>query len=114
MFGAFTMVFFIGREDKEVIHVNGKPFFSDHVMERVIHEVLEGSGRVGKTKEHDGGFKEAFVGSKGSFLLMTIFDADIVVPPADVKLGEEFSVFELVNEVGDEREGIGVPDDVSV
>ena len=41
---------------------------------------------------------------------MSILDVDIVVPPLNVKLGEMFHIFELVNEVGDEREGVGILD----
>ena len=45
---------------------------------------------------------------EGGFPLVTIFDANIVVPPADVKLSKQFGVFEFVDEVGDEGEWIGV------
>ena len=48
------------------------------------------------------------MGDEGGLPLVTIFDANVVVPPADVKLSEQFGVFEFVDEVGDEGEWIGV------
>ena len=39
---------------------------------------------------------------------MAIFDADIVISSADIKLGEEFGVFEFVDEVRDEGKWVGV------
>ena len=47
----------IGRVDKEVIHVDDEPSFSDHITERVVHKSLEGSGRVGEPEKHDCGFE---------------------------------------------------------
>ena len=41
VFGTFTMGFFVRGEDKEVIHIDDKPSFCDHVSEGVIHEPLE-------------------------------------------------------------------------
>ncbi len=50
--------------------------------------VLEGGGRVGESEEYDSGFKQPSVGPEGCFPLVAIFDAYIVVPPSNVKLGE--------------------------
>ena len=36
--------------------------------------------------------------------------SDIVIFPADIKLSEEFGIFEFINEVRDKREGIGIMD----
>ena len=48
---------FIGREYEEIIHVDDKPSFSNHIVKEVIHEVL-GCGRgVIETKEHNSGFE---------------------------------------------------------
>ena len=75
--------------DEEIIHIDDKPFFGDHVAEGVIHKSLKSGGGVGKPKEHDGGFKESFVGDEGRFPLVTILDSYVVVPPPDVKLSED-------------------------
>ena len=42
----------IGGKEEEVVHIDDKPPFGNHVMERVIHESLEGSGGVSQAKEH--------------------------------------------------------------
>ena len=55
--GAFSVSFFVRGGDEKVFHVDNKPSFSYHVAEGVIHEVLEGGRRVGKTKEHEVGLK---------------------------------------------------------
>ena len=86
-FDTFFMSSGIGREDKEVIHINDKPSFSDHVSEGVIHESLECGGGVGEAEEHNGRFKEALVGNKSGFPLMSILDADVVVAPSSDVLG---------------------------
>ena len=66
------------------------------------------SGGVAKAKKHDGGFEESFVGDEGRLPLVAILDADVIIPPANVKLGEVASIFQLVHEVGNKREGVGV------
>ena len=54
--------------------------------------MLEGGRGVGETKEHDSRFKEALVGNKGGFPLMSILDTDIVVSPLYIEFGEDFDV----------------------
>ena len=103
-----SMGFFVRGEDKEVIHVDDKPSFCNHVSEGVVHELLECHWGVGESEEHHRWFKEAFMRDEGSLPLVAIFDVHIVVSPADVKLGEQFGIFEFVNEVRDERESVGI------
>ena len=107
-FGAFAVGFFVGGENKEVVHINDKPSLGDHVAERVVHEPLERGGGVGKPEEHHCWFEEAFMCDEGGLPLVAILDADVVVPPADVKLSKQFGVFEFVDEVRDEGEWIGI------
>ena len=92
MLGAFLMEGGVGGEDEEVVHIDDKPPFSDHVTERVVHESLEGSRGVSKTEEHHCGFKQPLMGDEGCLPLVTIFDSYIVAPPSNVKLGENFGV----------------------
>ena len=92
----------VGGGDEEVIHIDDKPSFSDHVSERVVHELLECGGGVAKTKEHDCGFEKSFVGDEGSLPLVAVLDSKIVVPPTNIELGEVASIFQLVHKVGDE------------
>ena len=114
MAGLLSVGLLVQGGDEEVIHVDNQPSFSDHVSEGVIHETLEHSGGVAKAEEHDGGFKEAFVSDEGRLPLVTILDADVVVPLTNIKLGEVASIFQLVHEVGDKREGVGVAGGVFV
>ena len=81
------------------VTVYNKPFFGDHVSEGVIHESLECCRGIGESKEHDCWFKEPFMGDEGSFSLVTIFDADIVIAPSDIEFGKQFGIFELIDEV---------------
>ena len=62
---------------------------------------MEGGGGVTQAKEHYGGFEQSFVGNEGSFPLVSISDADVVVAPSDVKFGEDFGVFYLIDEILD-------------
>ena len=44
MAGLLSVGFWVGGGNEEVIHINDKLSFSDHVSERVIHELLECDG----------------------------------------------------------------------
>ena len=48
------------------------------------------------------------MGDKGGFPLVTVFNVNVVVTPSDVKLGEQLGVFDLIDEVRDEGEGVGI------
>ena len=74
----------------------------------IVHKSLERGGGVGKPEEHYRWFEEAFMCDESGLPLVTVFDADIVVPPADVKLGEQFGIFKFVDEVGNEGKWVGV------
>ena len=104
----------VGGVDEEVIHIDDKPSFGNHVAEGVVHEPLESGGGVGKSEEHDGGFEEPSVGDEGRLPLVTVLDPYVVVSPADIKLGEHFSVSQLVYKVGDERKGVSITNRVFV
>ena len=64
----------------------------------------------GVTKEYDKWFKHAMIGFEGSLPFITRTYVDIIIPPLNVKLGKYVSIFEFVDDVGDEREGILVLD----
>ena len=54
----------------------------------MVHECLECGGCVTESEEHDGWFKEFHGGNEGSLPLVFFSDANVVIPPTDVKLGE--------------------------
>ena len=82
----------VGGIDEEIIHIDDEPSFGNHVTERVVHETLEGGGRVGKPEEHHGRFEKSFMGDKGCFPLVTVFDLHVVIPPPNVELGEDLGI----------------------
>jgi hypothetical protein len=95
-------------EDQEINHVNNKPPFGNHIMEGIIHESLEGGRGIIHAKEHDHRFEEAFMDNEGTFPLISFFDANIVITPLNVKLGEDLSSFEFINEVRDKGKRVGI------
>ena len=46
-FSAFCVGGCIGGIDEEVIHVDDEPAFCNHIVERVVHELLEGGREIG-------------------------------------------------------------------
>ena len=85
-----------------------------HISEQVVYELLEHSGRVADAEEYDNWFKESFVSIEGCLLLVAVFDTNDIVPPTDVKFGEVVSVFQLVHEIRDKEEGVGITDGVFI
>ena len=78
--------------DEEIIHIDDEPSFGNHIVEGVVHKSLKSGRGIGEPKEHDGGFKESFVDDEGCFPLVTILDSYVVVPPPNVKLGEDLGI----------------------
>ena len=56
-FGSFFVEGSVGGVDKEIVHVDNEPSFSDHIVEGVVHEPLKGGRGVGEPEEHDSGFE---------------------------------------------------------
>jgi hypothetical protein len=54
----------------------------------MVHHHLERRGGVSEAKEHNGGFKQAFMREEGRFPFIAWFDTDVVVSPAYVELSE--------------------------
>jgi hypothetical protein len=77
-------------------------------LEDGVHEGLEGSGSVAEAEGHDCRFEEALFAFEGGFPFVALFDADVVVSPADVEFGVIARALEFVNEVRDQRERSGV------
>ena len=54
----------------------------------MVNHHLEGCGRVGKAKEHDGGFEQSLMREEGRFPFVAWFDADVIVSPAYVEFSK--------------------------
>ena len=111
---SFGIGLWIWEGKEEVVYIDNKPSFGNHVSEGVVHESLEYGGGVVKAKEHDCQFEESFVCDEGCLPLMAIFNADIIVPPLNIEFGEMMSIFQLVYEVRYEREGVSIAGGVFV
>ena len=75
-------------EGEEVIHVDDEPSLSNHISEGVQHELLKGGWRIGHAEEHGSWFIESVMSDEGCLSLVSLLDADIVVPPLYIKFGE--------------------------
>ena len=97
--GAFMMEsYIILGVDSRVVHVDLKPFLWKHICEDVVHESLEGGGSVAEPKEHDGGFKESHGGDESGLPLIFLSDANVVIPPTNVKFGEQGGLLHVIDE----------------
>ena len=94
----------------DIIHVYQEPSLSDLLTEDRVHHGLKGSGRVGEAEEHDCGFEQSFVSEEGCLPLITFFDSDIIIAPADVEGCEESAAAEAVDDLQDEWGYIAIPD----
>ena len=54
------------------------------------------------------------MGNEGCLPLVSILDANIVIPPLNIKFGNDLGIFDLVDEVLDKGERVGVFDGVTV
>ena len=75
--------------DTKVIHVDLQPFLSEYVSEDMVHECLECGRCITESKEHDSGFEESRGSDEGSFPLVFLSNANVVVPPTNVEFGEQ-------------------------
>ena len=79
--------------DTQVIHVDLKPFFQDHICEDMIHECLEGRWGVAEAKNHDGGLIEAKGGDKCCFPLIFFSNVNVIITPSYIKLVKRVESF---------------------
>jgi hypothetical protein len=79
---------------------------SDEILEYFVHHGLEGSWAVGEAKVHDQWFEETSICSEGGLPLIALSDADIIVSPSHVELGEVSHALESIDEIVDEGEGV--------
>ncbi|KAG5346735.1 hypothetical protein C0989_000394 [Termitomyces sp. Mn162] len=78
-------------DDKDVVHV----------VEDVVHEVLEGGGGVSHSEGHYKILKEAIAGAKGGLPFMPRGDPDIVVAGAKVDFRVNLGAAKAINKVSD-------------
>ena len=98
----------------QVVHIDLEPSLGDHVGEDVIHECLKGWRGITEAKEHYGGFVESERGDECSLPLVFLPDANIVVAPPDIKLGEQRRVFHIIDQFWDEGKRVSVANGVGI
>ncbi|KAG5348973.1 hypothetical protein C0989_006810 [Termitomyces sp. Mn162] len=81
---------------------------SNKVLEDIVHHHLKGGQAVGESKEHNKRFKQSPVDPEGSLPFVSLVDAHVVVAPLDVQLSEVLCTLEVIDELGDEGEGVAV------
>ena len=80
----------------------------------MIHEHLKSRRSVAEAKEHYGGFKEAERSDEHCFPLVFLPDADVVIAPSNIKLGEQCRVLHIINQLRDEGERVPIADGVGI
>ncbi|KAG5335719.1 hypothetical protein C0989_000561 [Termitomyces sp. Mn162] len=94
--------------DEDVVKVYAHYALHDEVPENVVHHSLEGGGAVGESKEHNKQLEQSSVGLESDLPLVSILDMHIVVAPPDVQFSEVLHTLEVVDELGDEGEGVAI------
>src|SRR3981189_2880864 len=95
-------------KDEDVVEINGDDTLGDEVFKNLIHHRLESRRAVGQSEVHHEQFKQTAISSKRRFPFIAFFYPHIVIPPADVELGEVLCAFKPVDEVVNEGEGIAI------
>ena len=82
------MLFLGNCQNKDIAHVDANYSSIDQIPKELIHHCLKCYHAIAESKEHNEGFKQAPVGTECRFPLVSGFDADIVVSPADIEFAE--------------------------
>ena len=98
----------------QVVHINLEPSFGDHVSENMIHECLKSRRGVAEPEEHYSGFKEAERSDEHCFPLVLLPDANVVITPTNIELGEQCRVLHIIDQLRDEGERIPVANSVGI
>ena len=98
----------------QVVHIDLEPSLGDHVSEDMIHEHLKSQRGIAETKEHYNGFKEAERSDEFCFPLVFLLNANVVIAPSNIKLGEQCGVLHIIDQLRDEGERISVANSVGV
>ena len=83
--------------DAQIIHIDLEPFLRDHVSKDMIHEGLECWRSVAEAEKYDSGFIETKGSNEYGLPLIFFANANIVISPLDIELGEESGIFHVVD-----------------
>ena len=98
----------------QVVHIDFELSLGNHVSKDMIHERLKCRRSITETKEHYGGFKEAEKSDECRFPLVFLPNANVVITPSNIKLGEQCGVLHIINQFWDEGERIPIVNGVGI
>src|SRR3954453_18407205 len=90
--------------DQDIIDVDNHEFVKEG-SENLLDQGLECGGGVSEAKGHDLVLVMAISGTECSFLDIIFVDSNLMIPRAQVNLGEHLGMVKLVHEVLNERDG---------
>ena len=106
-FDMFPMVGDAVGIDENVVKVDSHTHVK-HIAKDIIHEALEGSRCISKSKRHDKPFKRTIVSAESSLPFIAFSNMNEVISVAEVDLGVDTSLARSIEEVRNERKGIAV------
>ena len=80
------------------------------MMKDVINEVLKNRRSIGQTKRHDQILKMTLRSIKGHFPFVPFFDSYKIICPPQIQLREHLGADNLIEQIWDQRKGIGITD----
>ena len=95
---------------QDVVHIDRHIALVNEVLKDVVHHRLESGRTIGEAEEHDKGFEEASIRSKGGFPLITLLDSHVVISPMYIQLREVsgLRVRDPVDNIWYEGEQVGI------
>ena len=95
---------------QDVVHIYCHIALVNEVLKDVNHHHLESGWTIGEAEEHDKGFEDASIHSKGGFPLITLLDLYVVISPTYIQLREVsgLRVRDPVDNIWYEGEWVGI------
>ena len=111
-FDQFDMLCFehVTHEYHEVIHINDKEALMHFIGEHIVHHLLEHARAIAHSKEYHNWLISSDGCDKGSFPLVTTFDAHIVISLIKVHLCVHITPLELVDQLRDKWQRVVIMD----
>ena len=92
----------------QVVHVDDEPSFPNVVSKVKVHECLKSRQRATKAEEHHRWFEQSKRCDEGSLPFITLLNLNVIISPPYIELGKERELAKVVDEIGDEGQGVCV------
>ncbi|MBW0543729.1 hypothetical protein O181_083444 [Austropuccinia psidii MF-1] len=103
----FDMFLLRTEEHHNIIQINHNKNIQE-ICKYIIHKTLERSWSIGQTKWHDKILITTILGSKGSWVLIPLFDSQEIICTTQFYLGEDSGTIEYSKELVHRRNRIPV------